>query len=352
MQTRDKLFISLIIVIILCTVIYTVRSILSPFICSIVLAYLLSPPVNYLNKKHKVSRVLSTLLIITLFLTITSLLLSYILPIIYTQLINFINTIPSYINIIYYDFYPKFLAYLQESGFEIDNKKINEMFFDKETTANFVNFSRNFFTGALNSSYSLVNAFSLIFITPILLFYLIKDWESMISCIKSHLPKKSAKTIIEVAKKIDLTLSQYIRGQLNVCLMLGLFYAILLNFSGLNFGFLIGFLTGIFSFIPFIGMIIGVVIGITVALFQWGLDFVNIGTVALIFAIGQFIEGNFVTPKLIGDRIGVHPAWLIFGLFFFGAILGIVGIIVAVPLTAIFGVLIKFFAAEYKKKFT
>lgn len=352
MQTRDKIFISLIFIVLFCLIIYTVRSILSPFICSIILAYLLSPPVNYLNKQHGVSRTLSTLLIIVLFLTITSLALSYILPIIYTQLINFINTIPSYINIIHYDVYPKVILYLKESGFEIDSQKINDIFFDKETTLNFVNFSRNFFNGALSSSYSLVNTFSLIFITPILLFYLIKDWEAMLLTIKSHLPKTSASTIIEVATRIDLTLSQYIRGQFNVCLMLGLFYAILLNFSGLNFGFLIGFLTGLFSFIPFIGMIIGVIIGITVAIFQWGFDFVNIGTVGLIFAIGQFIEGNFVTPKLIGGRIGVHPAWLIFGLFFFGAILGVVGVIVAVPLTAIFGVLIKFFAQEYKKKYT
>lgn len=351
MTFRDKILISLIFFIAISAALYTVRTIISPFIFSLILAYLLSPPVNYLNKYHKVSRSLSTLLILTIFLTATGLLCAYIIPITYNQLNNFINTLPAYMNIIQYDVYPKFANFIENSGFNY-NKNYSELIYDQEVTSKVINFSKSFFNKALLSSFSLVNAFSLIILTPILVFYLIKDWEVMINTIKKHLPKKSAKTIKKIFKDIDHTLSQYIRGQLNICIMLGLFYAILLNFSGLNFGFLIGFLTGLFTFVPYVGMLVGVVIGIVVALFQWGFDPINISIIAAIFATGQFIEGNFITPKLIGDKIGIHPVWIIFGLFFFGITLGVIGVVIAVPLTAIIGVLVKHFAAQYKKKYT
>ena len=112
-----------------------------------------------------------------------------------------------------------------------------------------------------------------------------------------------------------------------------------------------GFLTGFLSFIPYIGMLCGVVIALAVGLFQWGLDSFHIGIVALIFLAGQIFESNFLTPKLVGDRVGLHPVWIIFGLFVFGVLFGFVGVLLAMPLTAICGVLIKFMAVQYKKYF-
>ncbi len=349
MQTRDKLVISFILSAFFFIVIYSIKSILTPFVASLILAYFLNPPVDYLHKKHNVCRSLSTLLILTLFITFNILLYSYIVPIIYAQLVAFINTMPSYIKIIYYDIYPDIISRLKDSGVEV-NGSFNEFFHEKNITSAF-DLSKNVFGKALLSSASLINIISLVFISPILVFYFLKDWDLIVNNVSRHLPKKSAKTIKKVVIDIDKTLSQYIRGQLNVCLILGLLYAIMLNYSGLNFGFLIGFLTGIFSFIPYIGMLIGVVIGIIVALFQWGLDVPNILTILGIFAFGQFVEGNFIAPKLIGDKIGTHPAWIIFGLFFFGFIFGLFGVLIAVPLTAICSVLIKFFAARYRKKY-
>jgi len=351
MTFRDKIFISLIILAAISLGIYTIRTIISPFIFSLILAYLLSPPVNYLSKNYNVSRTLSTLLILTIFLTATGLLCSYIFPTAYNQLQNLINTLPAYANIFQYDIYPKITNFIENTGLNY-GENYSKIIYNQDITTKAINFSKEFFNKALLSSFSLINAFSLIILTPILVFYLIKDWEIMINTVKIHLPKKSAKTIKKIFKDIDNTLSQYIRGQLNICLMLGLFYAISLNLSGLNFGFLIGFLTGIFTFVPYIGMLVGVVIGIAVALFQWGFDPINISIIAAIFATGQFIEGNFITPKLIGDKIGIHPVWIIFGLFFFGITLGVIGVVIAVPLTAIIGVLVKHFAAQYKKKYT
>lgn len=351
MPIKNKFVIFLAFSAVIFALLYSIRSILSPFIVSIILAYLLSPLADVLHKKYKVSRTISTLLILTLFITFTSLICSYILPIMYVQFVNFINVIPSYFNIIHYELYPKLLSYIEQSNFA-NSADISAILKSQDLTTNMISFSKDIFNEALNSSFSLINTFSIVFITPIMTFYLIKDWNIMLKTIDKHLPKKSAKEIKKVVINIDKTLSQYLRGQLNICILLGLFYATLLNFSGLNFGFLIGFLTGIFSFVPYIGMLVGVAIGITVALFQWGLDPINISTIAGIFILGQFIEGNFVTPKVIGDKIGIHPVWIIFGLFFFGFAFGVGGVIIAVPLTATFGVIIKHFAQEYRKKYT
>ena len=169
-------------------------------------------------------------------------------------------------------------------------------------------------------------------------------------------------TVLTLSKRLTSTISNVIltyspfgnnvRGQFNVCLILVIIYSSLLSFTGLNFGFLIGFLTGLFSFIPYVGMLSGVTAAIAVALFQWGFDTSHISAVSLVFIFGQIVESNFLTPKLIGAKIGLHPVWLIFGLFIFGALFGFIGVLVAVPLTAICGVIIKHFALEYKKKFT
>ncbi len=350
MTVKDRFLLSIFCLTIFFALIYNIRSILTPFVVSVILAYFLNPPVDYLHKKHNVCRSISTLLIITLFITFNILLFSYITPIIYTQFIDFINTIPSYIKVLYYDIYPEIIAKLERSGIDVD-QKIHDLFSEGNAFSAF-DISKNILNGAITSSFSLINMLSLIFISPILVFYFLKDWDVIVNNISDHLPKKSASTIKQVIFDIDRTLSKYIRGQANVCLLLGIFYAVALNYSGLNFGFLIGFLTGIFSFIPYFGVLIGIAIGLVVALFQWGLDLTNLSTIVIIFAVGQFIEGNFVAPKLIGDKIGIHPAWIIFGLFFFGVIFGFFGILIAVPLTAICSVLIKFFAAKYREKYT
>jgi predicted PurR-regulated permease PerM len=197
----------------------------------------------------------------------------------------------------------------------------------------------------------LINILSLIFITPILVFYLLKDWNILMIKIYELLPKSIAKQTKEVAGDINKTLAGYVRGQFNVCLILAIFYAASLSLVGLNFGFLIGFLTGMFAFVPYVGMFCGTVAAIVVALFQWGFDFTYLSLVAAIFLLAQLVESNFLTPKLIGDKIGIHPVWMIFGLFVFGVLFGFLGVLFAVPLTAIFGVIAKYFALQYKRKF-
>ncbi len=346
MQTRT--LIALIIFTIFCGLIYLVKSVLSPFIFSLIIAYFLDPLVDYLVKKHKLSRITASSLILGLFLSIFISVSAILLPIIYVQTSDLIDALPKYFQIITQDFYPRIVAAVEPFGIELDNDLSHLISQDK---SRLVNFSQNFLGNALSSSLTLINILSLIFITPILIFYLLKDWDILTEKTYSLLPKSVSKSAKELAHEIHKTLGGYVRGQFNVCLILAIFYSISLSFLGLNFGFLIGFLTGMFAFIPYIGMLCGTTTAVIVALFQWGFDFTNLSLVALIFLFAQLIESNFLTPKLIGDKIGVHPVWMIFGLFVFGVLFGFIGVLLAVPLTAICGVIVRYFATKYKNKF-
>jgi predicted PurR-regulated permease PerM len=351
MKPKDKIVFSLLAFAGFFWLIYLVKSVLAPFVCSMIIAYFLDPLVDFLQKKFKLSRLFATSLVLGLFLASLAGLCSILLPIIYAQFADLVIALPTYFKTITSDFYPKIVAILNQLGFKLDGT-FSHLAQNQEFTTKFVDFSKNFFGGAISSSFTFINILSLIFITPILVFYLLKDWDILIEKINAYLPKKISASTKKIAKDIDKTLSGYVRGQFNVCFILGIIYSSLLSFTDLNFGFLIGFLTGLFSFIPFVGMICGVTSAIVVALFQWGFDVGHIMQVSLVFIFGQLIESNFLTPKLIGSKIGLHPVWIIFGLFIFGALFGFVGVLIAVPLTAICGVIIKHLALEYKKRFT
>lgn len=344
---QNRVTIAIVIFTIFCGLIYLVRSVLSPFIFSLIIAYLLNPLVEHLVSKNKISRITASSLILGLFLSVFISICAVLLPIIYIQTTELIDELPKYLQIIAHDFYPRIIAAFKPFGIELDSDLSHLIIQDKPRL---VNFSQNFLGSALTSSLTLINVISLIFITPILIFYLLKDWDILTKKTYSFLPEYISHPVKEVAHEIHKILGGYVRGQFNVCLILTIFYSISLSFVGLNFGFLIGFLTGIFAFIPYIGMLCGTTVAFILALFQWGFDFTNLSFVALIFIFAQIIESNFLTPKLIGDRIGVHPVWMIFGLFVFGILFGFIGVLFAVPLTAVCGVIARYFAKKYKNK--
>jgi predicted PurR-regulated permease PerM len=351
MRTKDKVISMIVILSAFFWLIYLVKSVLTPFIFSLIIAYFLDPLVGRLCAKCKLSRAAATSLILGLFLITLVGLCALLLPIIYEQFLSLIEALPVYFQTLVNDFYPKIAGTLNKAGFQLDDN-FSHLIANEQMTTKFVDLSQNIFNNALSSSAFLINILSLIFITPILVFYLLKDWDILVDKIGNYLPRSVSSSVRKIAVDIDKTLSGYVRGQFNVCIILGIIYSSLLSFTGLNFGFLIGFLTGLFSFIPYVGMLSGVTAAIAVALFQWGFDTSHISAVSLVFIFGQIVESNFLTPKLIGAKIGLHPVWLIFGLFIFGALFGFIGVLVAVPLTAICGVIIKHFALEYKKKFT
>ena len=202
--------------------------------------------------------------------------------------------------------------------------------------------------GVLSSALGLINVIVLLVVVPVVAFYLLLDWDNMTAKIDEMLPRDHADTVRMLAARIDNTLASFIRGQGTVCLILGTYYAIALMLAGLNFGLVVGFIAGMISFIPYIGALIGGALAIGLALFQFWGDWLSVGIIAGIFGIGQFLEGNILTPKLVGDSVGLHPVWLLFALSVFGSLFGFVGMLVAVPVAAIIGVLARYGIEQYK----
>lgn len=201
----------------------------------------------------------------------------------------------------------------------------------------------------LSSAMGIVSLALLVVIVPVVTFYLLWDWDRMVASIDELLPRDHAPVIRDLAKQIDQTLAGFVRGQGTVCLILGTFYAVALMLIGLQFGLIVGAFAGLITFIPYIGSLVGGALAIGLGLFQFWGDWWLLGGVAAIFFAGQFVEGNILTPNLVGTSVGLHPVWLIFALSAFGTVFGFVGMLVAVPVAAVIGVLTRYFIQSYKE---
>ena len=204
------------------------------------------------------------------------------------------------------------------------------------------------FNGLLSSALGLINMLIILVVVPVVAFYLLLDWDNMTAKIDEMLPRDHLPVMRRLASQVDNTLASFIRGQGTVCLILGTYYAISLMLAGLNFGLVVGFIAGLISFIPYIGALIGGIFAIGLALFQFWGDWVSIGIIGGIFMAGQFLEGNVLTPKLVGNSVGLHPVWLLFALSVFGSLFGFVGMLVAVPVAAMIGVFARYGIEQYK----
>ncbi len=201
----------------------------------------------------------------------------------------------------------------------------------------------------LSSARSLLNVLVLAVVVPVVAFYLLLDWDRMVARVDEMLPRDHAPAIRDLATDIDKTLAAFIRGQGTVMLIQGTFYAIALAAVGLQFGLVVGAIAGLLSFIPYVGAIVGGGLAIGLALFQFWGEWWWILAVVAIFFFGQFVEGNILTPKLVGSSVGLHPVWLLFALSVFGTLFGFVGLLVAVPVTAALGVLARFGVGKYQE---
>jgi len=321
---------------------YLIRSILLPFILGALIAYFLDPAADRLERM-KFSRNLATVIITLTFFTVIVLLSLLIIPAIASQLSGLIADLPGY-------FSGLETKYEQEISTWMGNLPESYMENIKSSISNFsgfmIKFAGDMAGGIFQSGMAAINILSLILITPVVAFYLLRDWDIITSKIYNLFPRKHEKTIRQQLSLIDDTLAGFIRGQINVCMLLGAFYAIGLSIVGLKFGILIGIATGLLVILPYVGLIFGMIVGLTVAFFQFG-SWDGVLQVLAVFVIGQVIEGNFVTPKLVGEKVGLHPVWVIFGLLAGAALFGFVGVLIAVPVTAVLGVLIRFTIAHY-----
>jgi predicted PurR-regulated permease PerM len=313
--------------------------VLLPFILGGALAYLLDPIADRLERAG-LSRALSVA-VIALAMTLGMILaVVLIIPTLIEQLAALLDSVPDYARALQAWVIATFPALGDaESAVRVQLEQIGEAIAARGGTV--VN-------GILTGAMSFISVILLIVIVPVVTIYMLLDWDRMISRIDELLPRDHAPTVRALGREIDTTLSSFIRGQGAVCLIQGAFYAIALMAAGLQYGLLVGVFAGLISFIPYVGALLGGVLAIGLALMQFWGDWVSIGIIAAIFAFGQFVEGNFLTPKLVGSSVGLHPVWLIFALSVFGTVFGFVGMLVAVPVAAVIGVLTRFLIARYK----
>jgi len=185
-------------------------------------------------------------------------------------------------------------------------------------------------------------------ISPVVAFYMLCDWHEFTRKIFDLVPKKHKKAIKDGMQEVDRIISGYLRGQFLVCVSLGTFYSCGLWLVNLHLGVLVGFLAGMISFIPYVGSISGFLMAMVLVVTQYG-TMPKIIEVVVVFGLGQFLEGNFLTPKLVGENIGLHPVWVMFALLAGGVLLGLLGMIIAVPLAACIGVFLRYLINNYKK---
>ena len=202
--------------------------------------------------------------------------------------------------------------------------------------------------GLVNSVLGVVSWLLFIVVVPVVAFYLLMDWDHMVARVDDLLPRDHAPVIRRLSREIDVVLAGFVRGQVSVCLIMAIYYAGGLMLVGLQFGLVVGAIAGAVTVIPYVGALMGGMLAVGLALYQFWGDWLHIGLVIGIFAIGQFLEGNVITPRLVGKSVGLHPVWLMLALSVFGAIFGFVGLLIAVPMSAALGVVTRFGLAQYR----
>lgn len=318
-------------------------SVLLPFVAGMALAYFLDPVADRLEKLG-LSRLTATILILLLFLMILVVGLMIIIPILATQLVDFIAKLPNYISQLQALMANENSQWLKRY-IGIDSSTIQENL--SALLQQGAGFLSTLLQSLWNSGKSLIDIAGLFIVTPVVAFYMLLDWDRMVDRIDSWVPRKQLYTVRGIARDMDAAVAGFVRGQGTLCLILGTYYAIGLTLTGLNFGLLIGFFAGLISFIPYIGSFVGLALAIGVALVQFWPDWIMIVAVAGVFFLGQFVEGNILQPKLVGSSVGLHPVWLMFALFAFGSLFGFTGMLVAVPAAAAVGVLVRFALNRY-----
>lgn len=323
---------------------YVFSSILLPFVAGMALAYLLDPVADRLERLG-LSRTLATAVILVLFVLLALLALMIIVPVLGSQLQGLIANMPTYLDAaqrwLSHEAGTRVFKALRISATDIRGS-LGALFSDSSAIVT------TLISSVWNGGQTLISVISLLVVTPVVAFYMLLDWDRMVKTIDDNLPRHHRETIRALASEMNTGVANFVRGQVSVSALLGLFYAVSLSLAGLSFGLLIGLVAGLISFIPYLGTIIGGGLAIGVALYQFWPDWTWISVIVGIFAVGQFVEGNILQPKLIGSSVGLHPVWLMFALFAFGALFGFVGLLVAVPAAASVAVLVRFAFAQYR----
>lgn len=324
---------------------WLLRDMLLPFAAGLAVAYFFDPVVDRVQR-WGASRAIATTFVVGMFTVVAAAALLAIAPLIVEQATAFAGKLPEYTARLIARLQP-LIEPLQER-FGVDAGSIADV--EKAVAARageILQFLGRVLGGLLTQGFALVSVLALLFLTPVVAFYLLRDWDLIIAKVDAWLPVAHAPVLRELAGKADAAIAGYVRGQAMVCLCLAIFYSVGLMVVGLDFGLVIGLIAGAISFIPFVGTWVGGFMAIGMALAQFPPDWVGVGKVVAVFAIGQVLEGNVLAPKLVGDSVGLHPVWIMFALLAGGSLFGFVGVLVAVPVAAVLGVLVRFFLGQY-----
>lgn len=317
--------------------------ILMPFLVGMALAYLLDPLADRIERLG-VSRAMATMILLIVFTLSVVLGVVLLLPILAHQVANLIANFPTYLQQL-----DSVVDSILNSGFArrlgVDQQTVQSSIssFFQNGASWFSGFAESVLSGGL----AFINVVSLLVIAPVVAFYLLYDWDRMIEKVDGWLPRDHADTIRELAGDMDSVIARFVRGQMLVGLTLGVFYAAGLVLLGINSGLLIGMVAGLISFIPYLGTIFGFIASVGIALLQFWPDWTWPLATAALFIVGQGIEGYILQPFFIGNSVGLHPVWLMFALLAFGYLFGFPGLLVAIPVSAAIGVLVRYAISRY-----
>ena len=320
---------------------WLVRAIMLPFVLGMAVGYLLDPLVGRLERRGISRAAAAGVMVATTYgVAIFGILL--LAPLLARQIINLVTNLPAYAHTAYERLSPLLHRLLATSG--------GSRVADLATTAaqRATELFGSIASGLVGQGLALINLALLLAITPLVAFYLLRDWPKLLAEIDSWLPHEHADTIRAQARAIDAVLAGFARGTAIVCATLAGYYAIALTVVGLESGLAIGLTAGAVSFVPYLGTLGGASVAVGMAAFQFWPDWSRVAVVLGIFAVGQLLNDYVLTPNLVGDKVRLHPLWVLFALLAGGALFGFVGVVIAVPVSAVIGVLARFAIAQYK----
>ena len=319
------------------------KDILLPFVAAIVIAYFLSPIADRLQAIG-LNRALSAVLIVGIVAVLVVLALVLLVPVLVDQLRQLAATLPDEMQRGRQSVEEVARSWLG-SNFPAFQGALDRL--NNEIAQNWTAFAGAVMASIWNRGVALINFAALLLITPVVVFYLLIDWHPMLARIDKALPRDHAPTIRRLAGEINDAVAAFIRGQGAICLTLGIFYGLGLSWAGLDYGLLIGLTTGLLAFIPIVGWTIGLICAASLAIVQFWPELAPLAKVVGVLVAGIAIDTAFLSPRFVGGKIGLHPVWLIFALFVFSYLFGLVGTLVAVPLAAAIGVLVRFAVDVY-----
>ena len=326
-------------------VLHLFASVLAPFVAAAVIAYALDPPTSYLTRIGMPRGVAALLMILALLLALLLFIL-LLYPLILAQIGTFVGRIPQYVQLLQHWARHVIDDLQQNFGSDVVNDKLRDLVSSQAGTM--LSVAASTLTSLVTGGWAIFNVLTLAVVTPVVGFYMLRDWQKVIRRVDSWLPRRYADVIRAQAREVDRILSAWVRGQAMCCVLLALYYALALTVAGLDLGLIVGLAAGLLSFIPYVGSITGGVtaIGLALAQFpQWRGVFVVIG----VLVMGQILEGYVIYPRFLGDRVELPAAWVIFALFAGGAAFGFLGVMLAVPVAATIGVLCRFWLRRYMR---